>query len=132
MIHNLEATAERLRDASNHFWVAERAGHLLAFSQCATPAEAPLGSLAGGVELVRLFVHPRAHRQGIGAALLGRAEGFARERGAPTLWLTAWSGNVEARAFYARQGYEDIGETRYVFEDQAYENRIFRKRVVHT
>jgi GNAT superfamily N-acetyltransferase len=115
-IHNPQATEARIRDAANHFVLAEREGHLLGFSQCALAPAVPIDSLAGGVELARLFVHPRAHRQGIGAALLLRAEGFARGRGAPVLWLAAWSGNANARAFYAAMGYEDIGATPYVFE----------------
>ena len=128
-IHNVEATAARIGDAANHFVVAERAGHLVAFSQCNRASEPPLEALAGGVELVRLFVHPHAHRNGIGAALLADAELFAQGRNAAVLWLTAWSGNANARAFYAAAGYEDVGTTQYVFEGRAYENRIFSKRL---
>ena len=43
------------------------------------------------------------------------------------LWLAAWSGNARALAFYARQGYSDIGAAEHVFEGRRFENRRFAK-----
>ena len=117
----------RIRDASKQFLLAERTGHLVAFSECSLSSNPPIPSLSGEIELVRLYVQRRCHRLGIGAALLNRAEEHARVRGARILWLTAWVGNTNALAFYDAQGYEDVGCTSYVFEGQAYENRIYSK-----
>jgi hypothetical protein len=39
----------------------------------------------------------------------------------------AWLGNTNAHAFYLAQGYQDVGTTLYMFEEQAYENRIYVK-----
>ena len=79
------------------------------------------------MELVRLYVQRHFQRQGVGQLLLRRAEERARSLGAPCLWLTAWSGNTNARAFYAAQGYVDIGATTYTCQGEVYENRIFSK-----
>jgi hypothetical protein len=49
-----------------------------------------------------------------------------------TLWLTAWTGNAGARAFYLAQGYADLGATSHAFEGQAYENRIYGKLLPRT
>lgn len=117
----------RIRDTSNHFILVERTGHLIAFSECSVSSEPPQPSLSMGVELVRLYVQRNAQRAGIGAALLARAESRAKGMRRPLLWLTAWSGNTNARAFYLAQGYEDVGATDHVFEGKAYENRIYRK-----
>jgi GNAT superfamily N-acetyltransferase len=117
----------RIRDAANHFLLAERAGHLVAFSECSRTPQAPVASLAGGVELVRLYVQGPAQRAGIGEALLVRAEAHAMGLGAPWLWLTAWSGNTNARAFYLAQGYSDVGAASHVFEGNSYENRVYAK-----
>ena len=117
----------RIRDSSNHFVLAERAGHLVAFSECRRSPEGPIASLSGGVELVRLYVQRAAQRSGMGAQLLARAEAYAAGLGAPSLWLTAWVGNSNACAFYLAQGYEDVGATSHVFEEQSYENRIYCK-----
>jgi GNAT superfamily N-acetyltransferase len=117
----------QIRDSANHFVLAERAGHLLAFSECSRSSPPPTESLSGGIELVRLYVQRQSQGQGVGAALLAGAESYARHCGAPLLWLTAWVGNANARAFYAAQGYTDVGVTHHVFEGQAYENRIYSK-----
>lgn len=117
----------RLRDVANHIVLAERADHLLAFCECSRASAPPITALAGGIELVRLYVQRHAKRLGIGAALLANAEDEARRGGAPFLWLTAWAGNSNARAFYLAQGYADVGTTSYVIEGQAYENRIYSK-----
>ena len=43
------------------------------------------------------------------------------------LWLTCWVHNTRALAFYARQGYAELGSTDYVFEGEHHENRVFAK-----
>lgn len=45
--------------------------------------------------------------RGVGRALLGRAEEWARARGLARVTLETGAGNSRARAFYARQGYQD-------------------------
>jgi len=117
----------RIRDSSNHFLLAERAGHLVAFSECSLSSKPPIPSLSAGVELVRLYVQRHSQRVGIGAALLAKAEAHAKVSGAPSMWLTAWLGNTNARAFYLAQGYKDVGTTSHLFEGRAYENRIYSK-----
>ncbi|MDB5860332.1 MAG: family acetyltransferase [Ramlibacter sp.] len=126
-VYSPSAFDTRLRNGSNHFVLAQRTGHLVAFSECSRASAPPLPELRGGMELVRLYVQPRAQRHGLGGALLARAEKHAATAGHPMLWLTAWTGNSNARAFYEAQGYQDVGTTTYAFEGKAYENRIYRK-----
>lgn len=116
------------RLSSGHgFTVALEGEHLLGFAETAWPAEVPVAAVAGSLELARLYVDPGAQGRGIGRALLRNAEGLAGARGCPGLWLTAWVNNTKARAFYAAAGYADLGRWDYVFEDRAYENRIYFK-----
>ena len=63
----------------------------------------------------------------MGRLLLKQAEALASSQGASTLWLTAWIGNERALAFYASQGYEQLGSTEYSFEGEVFENRLFVK-----
>ncbi|AXB48848.1 hypothetical protein A4R43_27750 [Amycolatopsis albispora] len=59
-------------------------------------------------ELTRMFVDV-GHRGSGGAGLLVRAaEDAAREIGAKSMWLNTRDDLVEARAFYAKHGYQPI------------------------
>jgi GNAT superfamily N-acetyltransferase len=62
----------------------------------------------GTTELYALYVHPRAQRRGLGAALLGAAI----EHGATTLWVLA--DNAAGRAFYEACGWSADGTYRTI------------------
>ena len=119
------AEFERRLAHGHRYVLAGRGEHLLGFAETAVPAEVPVPAVAGALELTRLYVDPSVQGQGIGRALLRQAEAAARARGCTGLWLTAWVDNAEARGFYGAAGYEDVGRCEYVFEDRAYENRIY-------
>ena len=109
--------------------VAERAGHLIGFAQVtlgATHALAPAGIQA---ELLRLYVQERFTGLGIGTRLLREAENLARGADAAVMWLTPWSYNHRALAFYACRGYQDFGLTYFTFEGESHENRVCAKRL---
>ena len=110
--------------------LAERRGFLVAFASVTLGATHSLLLRGSAAELSRLYVQPPFIRQGIGALLLRRGEALARAAGASTLWLTAWIGNARALAFYAGQGYEELGSTDHVFENERFENRLFAKALV--
>jgi ribosomal protein S18 acetylase RimI-like enzyme len=75
--------------------------------------------------LDRLYVQEYFIGIGIGHALLTevRAEA-ARRTGSSALWLTVNSQNALARAFYARQGFTDIGATSFDLYGEQHENRV--------
>jgi putative acetyltransferase len=59
-------------------------------------------------ELRAIYVHPDSGRKGVGAAILGRLEELAIARNVDRLHLDA---SVNAEAFYARHGYEEVERT---------------------
>ncbi len=118
------AIAALLGNRTTTFIVAEASGHMLGFVQVTRGATHALLRPSRAVELDRLYVLARYGGQGIGTRLLRSAEALAATHGAATLWLTAWVGNRNALAFYARRGYEDVGATIYRFQDEQYENRV--------
>ncbi len=54
-----------------------------------------------------LAVTEAAERQGVGAQLMQAAEAWARQQGFRLICLDVFANNRRARAFYARQGYQD-------------------------
>lgn len=125
--YSSEAFAIRLLEPTRRFVLAERNSGLIGFAEIQlSPAPAPAGACAGA-ELVRLYVQPRAQRQGIGRSLLHEAQRAAAAAALEGIWLTAWEGNHRARCFYVAAGYQDVGATEYVFEGKAYGNRVYVK-----
>ena len=82
------------------------------------------GSTRSGLELVRLYVQPAAQRAGLGRRLLRESELICEGSGSDILWLTVWSGNTRALAFYRALGYVDVGASTYTFQGNSYENRV--------
>lgn len=124
----VDAVRNRLEKTRSHFIVAERNQHLVGFAELELGGTVPDVSLAGGVELVKLYVQRHFKRKGVGAALLRQAESTVVAHSAKCLWLTAWAENADALRFYAAQGFIDVGETEHVFEDKRFENRLLVRR----
>ncbi len=79
------------------------------------------GSVAGFVvvvddEIEQLYVSGDARGTGTGVALLRRGEQVIADSGHERAWLAVATGNVEARGFYERVGWQDAGETEYAAE----------------
>lgn len=124
------AAFQRRLEAGHRFTLAVSGEHLLGFAETAPTEAVPVRAVGGSLELVRLYVAPGSQGRGIGRTLLRRAESLAKRGGHRGLWLTAWAENAKARAFYTAEGYADVGRSDHVFEDQAYENRIYFKPAV--
>ena len=69
---------------------------------------------AAPLELKRIYVARAWHGRGVAQALMSAAVDTARARGAQTLWLGVWERNPRAVAFYAKYGFERVGEHAFV------------------
>ena len=106
---------EQLNDPRHAWWVARRRHALCGFCH---------GLLdASGCKLDKLYVHPAQQRRGIGAALLGEVEAWARGHQANRVWLQVNRGNTQAIAAYEKYGFRvvesrvfDIGDG-FVMDD---------------
>ena len=126
--HFSEASCARLIEARrNRILLAEHGDHLVAFAELNLGATHELVGNAPAAELNRLYVQSPFTRRSIGSALLQAADQCAAISGACTVWLTAYVGNTRALAFYASQGYRELGITQYEFEGERFENRLFAK-----
>jgi len=67
----------------------------------------------GDGELKRLYLVKAEQQCGWGSRLLETALAWLQRQGPRTLWLGVWSENFGAQRFYARYGFETVGE--YLF-----------------
>lgn len=71
------------------------------------------------LEIERIYVRKPYLRQGIGKALYEKAVEMATILGKRTIWLGVYEYNENAKAFYQKLGFEEIGShSFYVGEDE--------------
>ncbi len=88
------------------FWVATDAAGLVVASVAVRPLP------DGVVDLERLYVAPRARRQGLAGRLVEQVEAWGGEREADRVELWSDSRFVDAHGLYRKQGYAASGRTR--------------------
>ena len=77
----------------------------------ACPAHLPHPDVApGDGEVQRLYILRRHQGGGHGTTLLRTALEWLERDGPRTLWIGVWSENYGAQRFYARHGFEIVGE----------------------
>ena len=88
---------------------------------CPSPSKA-----ASNIELETLYVQAHFLGQGIGSALLRKAEEMAQAHATASsgLWLTVNARNARAIGFYAAHGYQKIGTHVFKLGGVSHENHV--------
>ena len=86
------------------------------------PPDQPTGD---AVELHQLYVAEAAHGTGVAATLMDWGIAWARER-ASILYLSVFTENHRAQAFYRRYGFYDVGRNAFRVGNHIDEDRFFR------
>lgn len=128
--HSVDVFLSQISSSQHEkIYIAEIDNALLGFVDITSDTASPGLGMASGLEINTLYVQPEFHKKGIGKALLQRAEQKTLNLNVPLLWLTAWSGNVNAIDFYKHCGYDDVGCVDYRIADNVYENRVLVKHL---
>ena len=94
----------------------------------ACPAQLPHPDVApGDGEIQRLYILQGHQGAGRGTALLNTALEWLERDGPRTLWIGVWSENYGARRFYARHGFEIVGDYSFMVGDHADYELITRR-----
>lgn len=62
------------------------------------------------LEVERIYVRVAYQKMGLGKQLIQLAEQLAHDAGKTRMWLGVWEHNDNARGFYAKQGFHQIGQ----------------------
>ncbi|MEP6691842.1 MAG: GNAT family N-acetyltransferase [Gemmatimonadaceae bacterium] len=98
-----------LEDPRSAVFVAERGESLSGYAWLYARTHASCDVGADAMELARIYVAREAAGQGLGSALLDALVDEARRRGARSLWLSVWTENASAIAFYERRAFTVVG-----------------------
>ena len=91
--------------------VADTLAGLALLAQAAAPGHIRSGA---ALELRRFYVDSAYHGRGVANVLMDEVLSVAAERGEPSLWLSAFSGNERAISFYKRWGFRVVGEHDFI------------------
>jgi GNAT superfamily N-acetyltransferase len=106
---SLEKLILELRSTESRFMVAESASTPVGYAKLNWGGAQTEPRGAASVELERLYVVRDFKGRGVGSLLMDWSVREARSMGAQELWLGVWEHNHDARAFYARYGFEQVG-----------------------
>jgi ribosomal protein S18 acetylase RimI-like enzyme len=105
--------------------LADVDGELAGFAQLRSGETPSCVSDDAPLELWRFYVAQPWQGRGIAQELMRRIEEEASTRGARTFWLGVWENNERAKAFYRKNGFEDVGSHVYMVGTDAQTDRIF-------
>jgi GNAT superfamily N-acetyltransferase len=127
--HGAEHLAAELARPGVCCLLALEDGVLVGYALLAVGSGHPQVAVPGPCEIVRFYVDGSRHGRGVAQALMAAAVGEARAAGCDALWLTTWERSLRARAFYARQGFQDIGTTSFRLGSSLQTDRLLLRRL---
>jgi ribosomal protein S18 acetylase RimI-like enzyme len=121
-----QAFAEEIGSPHFALRIAEADGEPVGFAKLG-PAELPVETPPGTLELRQIYVLKPWQGQGIAQELYEWAESEARARSARHLQLTVYIDNHRARRFYDRRGFVPVGRYDFMVGSQADHDIVMRK-----
>ncbi|KAF0175397.1 MAG: GNAT family N-acetyltransferase [Hyphomonadaceae bacterium] len=113
-------------DTETETCLAIRDGALVGYAQIG-PFKLPYDAgPAHALELYRLYVREDVKGKGVAATLMDWAMTRMRERAAVDAYLGVWSENARAQKFYARYGFDKVGEYQFPVGDALDDEFILR------
>ncbi|KLE33995.1 GNAT family N-acetyltransferase [Aurantiacibacter luteus] len=108
----------------------EPGGPLTGFVKMRAPSwYAEHSDAARPIALGQLYTDPARTGEGIGAALMDWALGFARDGGHDAVQLSVWAENHAAQRFYARYGFAKIADIHFPVGEQLDEEFLLELRL---
>jgi GNAT superfamily N-acetyltransferase len=104
------AIAHELADPNVVYLIAELDQVALGYAKLKSGSSEPSVVARNPIELCRLYAHSEWVGRGVGPALIKSCLEHARGRAHDVLWLGVWEFNPRAQRFYAKWGFERVGE----------------------
>jgi ribosomal protein S18 acetylase RimI-like enzyme len=127
--YDLEATAKNIADPRKAAWLVELDGEVIGYAEvgpCGLPH--PEVTEASG-ELKRFYFLKAWQNRGFGRGLFDLTMDWLTREGPRDIWIGVWSENHGAQRFYARQGFEKVGEYGFRVGETVDHEFILRRQV---
>lgn len=110
----LEQIQAELSDSSVQYLLLKKAGQLIGFTKLVKNHAPKELSSENAIEIERFYVDKAFHGQNLGKHLMNESLDWCKNSGFKTVWLGVWEENARALQFYAKMGFEKIGEHVFV------------------
>lgn len=108
--YSVEKTARDLADPRRALWLVEDGGQAIGYA-LAGPCDLPHAGVTPACgELKRIYFVKGRQGGGLGQRLFAEVMDWLRSDGPRDVWIGVWSENFGAQRFYARHGFEQVGE----------------------
>lgn len=125
--HGAQRYADWLARADHAFWLVETdLGAPIGYAMLCPP-QIDIEPDPGALELKRLYALAGWQNAGLGRRLIDAVVAEAKARGAPSLYLCVYTINHAAQRFYARHGFEKVGQQQFMTGDVPFTDWILRK-----
>ena len=126
--NSLEAMERRLADPAIGVWIVEQGGQPAGYA-IAGPADLDFDGvqLSDGM-LYRLYIQRGLHGQGLAQRLMDAVLAWLLATYGARPWLVVFSENHRAQRFYARYGFEKVGEYDYPVGEWTDREFVMRRR----
>ncbi len=112
--HSIERARADLTDPQKALWLVEAGGEAIGYA-LAGPCDLPHCDVSpASGELKRIYFLKDRQGGGLGARLFQEVMAWLQKDGPRDVWIGVWSENLGAQRFYARQGFEKVGEYGFV------------------
>ena len=110
----LEQIQAELSDSSVQYLLLKKTEQLIGFTKLVKNHAPKELSSENAIEIERFYVDKAFHGQNLGKHLMNESLDWCKNSGFKTVWLGVWEENTRALQFYAKMGFEKIGEHVFV------------------
>lgn len=121
---NPEACGAELAEAATIFWAVYVNDQPAGYFKIILQSSHPMVPLQPVTKLERLYLLKEFYGLGLGQGLLKKAIKLSKKAGDKGIWLDVWKKNDRALRFYEKEGFETVGESRFVLTE-TYANPIW-------
>lgn len=116
-----------LRDPENHFFGVKSSEGWVGYLHLRSASEP--GASPRTLRLSRIYISTAERAKGAGREVMRFVETFAHEHGFKVIRLNCYEGNPRALAFYAREGYAQVGLSPFRITDIDRRDAVLEKRL---
>lgn len=127
--YNLPALTAELKETDSRFYFVERDHEPLGYLKLNVNGAQSEAMGSDSLEVERIYVRPAYKHQGLGTAFIEQAIALARAEGKHQIWLGVWEHNEPAKHFYAKFGFQQFSQHKFVMGDDPQTDLLMKKQL---